>query len=296
MTKRDNILQELKELNSQLASYQPDQTYTIPNGYFEGLIGQVMLRIRALEAANAAEELKLLSPVLSRLSKSMPYTVPAGYFEQLEERLEKVTGSEENSSSVLNSLDKQMPYQVPAGYFDGLADRMLQAVQSTEYKTVQDETSAISPLLGNLKKEMPFQVPAGYFDSLATDIAAKETATEARVIAITSRSWFRYAAAAVVTGVVFLAGLLILNKQDNEAEAGMKVFSKVSKDIKPLNDTEQDDLVDFLDAGLTGSETAQVNTETKSKEIQQLLQDVSDEELKDFREQTEDVREVLMTN
>ena len=142
MTKRDNILQELKELNSQLASYQPDQTYTVPNGYFEGLIGQVMLRIRALEAANAAEELKLLSPVLSRLSKSMPYTVPAGYFDQLEERLEKVTGSEENSSSVLNSLDKQMPYQVPAGYFDGLADRILQAVQSTEYKTVQDVAGA----------------------------------------------------------------------------------------------------------------------------------------------------------
>ena len=63
-----------------------------------------------------------------------------------------------------------------------------------------------------------------------------------------------------------------------------------------MNDTEQDDLVDFLDAGLTGSETAQVNPETKSKEIQQLLQDVSDEELKDFREQTEDVGEVLMTN
>ena len=296
MTERDNILQELKELNSQLASYQTDQTYTVPAGYFDGLIAQVMLRIRALEAATAAEELKLLSPVLSGLSKSMPYTVPAGYFEQLEERLEKVTGSAENSSSILNGLDKQMPYQVPSGYFDGLAERMLQAVRTTEYKTVQDETNSISPLLGNLKKEMPFEVPAGYFDSLASTIAAKETATEAKVIAITSRSWFRYAAAAVVTGVVFLAGFLILNKQDNEAEAGMKVFSKVSRDIKPLNDTEQDDLVDFLDAGLTGSETAQVNTETKSKEIQQLLQDVSDEELKDFREQTEDVGEVLMTN
>lgn len=33
--------------------------------------------------------------------------------------------------------------------------------------------------------------------------AAKESATEAKVIAIISRSWFRYAAAAVVTGVVF---------------------------------------------------------------------------------------------
>jgi hypothetical protein len=190
-----------------------------------------------------------------------------------------------------------MPYQVPAGYFDGLAERMLQAVRTADHSTVQDETAAISPLLGSLKKEMPFHVPAGYFESLASDVAAKESATEAKVIAITSRSWFRYVAAAVVTGVVFLAGLFIMNKSENSSEEGIiEVLSDVSQDIKPLNDTEQDDLVDFLDAGLTGSETAQVNPETKSKEIQQLLQDVSDEELKDFREQTEDVGEVLMTN
>jgi len=294
MTEKDNILQELKELNSRLAGYQSGQTYTVPAGYFDGLIGQVMQRIRALETANASEELELLSPVLSRLSKSMPYTVPTGYFEQLDKRLEKVKGSDEHT--ILDTVDKQMPYQVPAGYFDGLAERMLQAVRTADHSTVQDETAAISPLLGSLKKEMPFHVPAGYFESLASDVAAKESATEAKVIAITSRSWFRYAAAAVVTGVVFLAGFLLLNRQDNDAEAGIKVFSKVLIDIKPLNDTEQDDLVDFLDAGLTGSETAQMNPETKSKEIQQLLQDVSEEELKDFREQTEDVGEVLMTN
>jgi len=292
MTEKDNILQELKALNSRLAGYQADQTFTVPAGYFEGLIARVMLRIRALEAANAAEELELLSPVLSRLSRSMPYTVPAGYFEQWEERVNKVLGAD----SVLDGMDKQMPYQVPAGYFDGLAERMLQIVRHADHSNVQDETAAISPLLGSLKKEMPYQVPAGYFSSLASDIAAKETATEAKVIAISSRSWFRYAAAAVVTGVVFLAGFLVLNKKDNQAEAGIKVFSKVSRDIKPLNDTQQDDLADFLDAGLTGSETAQVNPETKSKEIQKLLQDVSEEELKDFREQTEDVGEVLMTN
>ncbi len=294
MTEKDNILQELKELDSRLAGYQPGQTYTVPAGYFDGLIGQVMQRIRALETANASEELELLSPVLSRLSKSMPYTVPTGYFEQLDKRLEKVMGSDEHT--ILDTVDKQMPYQVPAGYFDGLAERMLQAVRTADHSTVQDETAAISPLLGSLKKELRFHVPAGYFERLASDVAAKESATEAKVIAITSRSWFRYAAAAVVTGVVFLAGFLLLNRQDNDAEAGIKVFSKVLIDIKPLNDSEQDDLVDFLDAGLTGSETAQVNPETKSKEIQQLLQDVSEEELKDFREQTEDVGEVLMTN
>ena len=47
---------------------------------------------------------------------------------------------------------------------------------------------------------------------------------------------------------------------------------------------------------MDGKETVQVKPDNKSKEMQQLLQDVSEEELKDFQEQTEDIEEVLMTN
>lgn len=258
MTQKDNILQELNELGSQLAGHQPSTTYAVPAGYFEGLIEQVMRRIRALEAVAAAEELEHLSPVLSKLSK-------------------------------------QMPYEVPAGYFDNIAERMVLATKDD--LAASEETASISPLLGSLKKEMPYSVPAGYFENLAGNIAAKESATQAKVISITRSSWFRYAAAAVVTGIVFLAGFLVFNKAD-EQQAGSKVFTKVSKDVKKLNDTQKDDLLDFLDAGMNGTETAQVNTDNKSKEIKQLLQDIPEEELKDFQEQTEDLGlgEISMTN
>ena len=63
-----------------------------------------------------------------------------------------------------------------------------------------------------------------------------------------------------------------------------------------MNDTQKDDLMDFIDAGMNGDETAQVNTDNKADEVKNLLKDVSDEELKDFQEQTEDVADVLMTN
>lgn len=258
MTQRDNILQELNELNSRLATNQPQNIYAVPAGYFEGLVDQVMRRIKALEAADAAEELGQLSPVLSRLSK-------------------------------------QMPYAVPEGYFKGLAERMVLVTKEGTGLNVQDETAGISPLLGGLKKEMPYSVPAGYFENLAGNIAAKEAATEAKVISITRRSWFRYAAAAVVAGIIFMAGFLLINKGNNNDAEG-QVLAKVSKDVKKLNDTQKDDLIDFLNAGMNGTETAQVSTDNKSKEIQQLLQDVSEEELKDFQQQSEDVEEVLMTN
>lgn len=293
MTLRDNILEELKALNSQLAGYPLQNAYTVPEGYFEGLIGQVMQRIRALEDAR---ELEALSPLLAQLSKQLPYQVPAGYFESLDLRIRQAIAAETANHSLPSGLSQESTYTVPAGYFDGLADRMLALVKNEGQASVQDETAAISPLLGSLKKQMPYEVPAGYFDRLASDMAAKESATEAKVIAISSRNWFRYAAAAVVTGVIFLAGFLLMNKNPEETENGVKVFAKVSDDIKKLNDTQNDDLMDFLDAGLTGSETAKVTPNKPSNEIQQLLQDVSEEELKDFREQTEDVGEVLMTN
>lgn len=295
MTLRDNILQELSALNSSLAKAPRQNTYTVPEGYFEGLASQLIQRIRAMESNDPTVELVALSPFVSGLPKRIPYLVPAGYFETLKERLELALQMDPVSIQ-LKDAGKQLPYEVPAGYFDNLAERMLHAVKTDAKQNSSEETALISPLLGQLRNQTPYQVPAGYFETLPGEIAAKEIATEARVIAITRRGWFRYAAAAVVTGVIFLLGFLIAgNRNGNEVAEG-KLFARTITDIKKLNDSQKDDLIDFLNAGLSGTETAQVNTDNKSTEIQQLLQDVSDEELKDFQEQSEDVREVLMTN
>jgi hypothetical protein len=259
MTQRDNILQELNELNSQLAGRHPENIFTVPAGYFEELTAKVLNRIRALEAVNAADELAHLSPVLSKLSKQMPYTVPGGYFEELTESvMQSVSGSSESISA-------------------------------------SEETAALSPLLGSLKKEMPYQVPQGYFDNLSAGMASKEDRPAAKVVSLSSRKWFSYAAAAVVTGAIVIAGFFLLNNSGETKEGG-KVFAKVTKDVKKLSDMQKDDLIDFLNAGMSGTETAQVNSDNKSKEIQQLLQDVSEAELKDFQEQTEDLEDVLMIN
>ena len=259
MTQRDNILQELNELGSQLANSSPENSYAVPAGYFVGLIGQVMSRIKAMEASNAADELGHLSPVLSRLSK-------------------------------------QLPYSVPDGYFEGLSEKLMQSVrESSDYQTVAEETGSISPLLAGLKKETPFTVPQGYFENLAAGAASKEAKQEAKIISITSRKWFRYAAAAVVAGIIFMAGLFIISNNNDKA-TGVKTLAKVSRDVKKLNETQKDDLIDFLDAGMNGTETAEINKPSSSKEVQQLLQDVSEEELKSFQQQTEDIEDVLMTN
>jgi hypothetical protein len=69
MTQKENILQELNELKSSLATVTPQNIYTVPVGYFEGLAAQVLNHIKAMEAKNAVEELGYLSPLLSNISR-----------------------------------------------------------------------------------------------------------------------------------------------------------------------------------------------------------------------------------
>lgn len=253
MTQKDNILEELKELNSNLINLQQN-VYAVPAGYFDGLAEQVLGRIKALEAA------------------------------------------ENVHSTYLDSFSKEIPYSVPAGYFENLAENMLQKIrEGNDHQTAQEEIATLSPLLSGLKKQMPYTVPAGYFETLSEKIIADENRPAAKVISFNSRIWIRYAAAAVVTGIIVLAGFLFFGNNGTD-EPGSKIMAKISRDVKKMNAEEQDDLIDFIDAGMNGKETAQEKNTNKSAEIQDLLKGVSDEELLDFQQQSEDIQAVLLVN
>ena len=96
----------------------------------------------------------------------------------------------------------------------------------------------------------------------------------------------------MITGLIVLAAFYFRN---SEKEPGVKVLAKVTRDVKKMNEVQKDNLLDFIDAGLSGEESAQESADKKS-EIKSLIQGVPDEELKVFQEQTEDIQDVLMTN
>jgi len=134
MTNRNDILNELKELGSNLTVNPLENIYSVPQGYFEGFASQVLARIKAMEAADAKEELGHLSPYLSGLSKTNPYRVPAGYFEGLEERLKSVVHV------------------------------------TSDFINADEELETLSPLLQRLKKENPYNVPQGYFENFSAPV------------------------------------------------------------------------------------------------------------------------------
>jgi len=125
MTQSNNILQELKELNSTLAGTSLPVPYSVPAGYFDELPGRMLNMVKQL-SQHSKDELAALSPLLSSLSKEMPFAVPAGYFESFD--TSSLTNSNHQSakeelesiSPVLNSISREMPYAVPAGYFDAI--------------------------------------------------------------------------------------------------------------------------------------------------------------------------------
>ena len=173
MATNNNIAKELQELDSSLVHLPQAATYTVPRGYFDTLAENILLRIKAMDANSSKEEAELLAPVFKHVPQQSPYTVAADYFANNEQPL-------------------------------------LDAVKGLS-QTPAEELESLSPLLSSLKKTNPYALPENYFEQISIPAIA-ETKTETKVIAISSRKWYRYAAAAVVTSVVAVSAFLFFGK------------------------------------------------------------------------------------
>jgi len=184
-------------------------------------------------------------------------------------------------SPLLSNISRQMPNDIPAGYFEGFAEKTMQLVrESNDYQTANEELETLSPLLSGLKKTMPYSVPQGYFESLAE----KTNKPAAKVVSISQRKWLRYAAAAVVTGVIVLAGFIYFNSR-NSVDPVEQPYAWVKKSIKKVDKADIDAFVTLADEDLTN--LARVATSpVKPDEIKELMKDVSDKELQDFLDET----------
>lgn len=243
MTQRDNILQELRELQSKLADHTPENIYSVPTGYFDGLVEEVLRRIRALEAENAVDELACLSPLLSKLSKKMPYTVPAGYFEGME-------------TSLISSV-------------------------STDGQSAKEELKTLSPLLSGLKKELPYSVPVGYFESLGENRASAKT--ETKIVSLGSRKWIRFAAAAVVTGIIVTTGYFFLSRDKVSVDSNSYKWVKVN--TKKVSTEKIDEFIQLTQEEKSGQGT--IAAVEKNLDIKELVKDIPEKEIQNLLNDTE---------
>lgn len=213
-------------------------------------------------------ELKEISPAVAGIGSGFTYHVPDGYFDGLAAAIlnriktEGLSAKDElqTLSPLLGGLSKKSPYQVPEGYFE------------------------MSPVLMQLKNKKTYAVPDGYFDNLAANVLNKvQDRKPAKVVSMnTGRRFMRYAAAAVVAGVMAVAGwFYFANTSTGVTGNGVAQVDGLSEDTK-ISDEE---IAKYLEAETLPVVTAATfpeNEEMTASDIKEMLSDVSDDELQQY--------------
>lgn len=114
MNRRKDIPNELKDIAPSLAGIDFQPTYKVPNGYFETLPEQIMLRIRLQDAGSAQEELEIIAPFLSGLSKKMPFSTPEGYFETLTPTIRGTENENREPARVVKMFQPRKTFRLAA--------------------------------------------------------------------------------------------------------------------------------------------------------------------------------------
>ena len=209
-------------------------------------------------SAEILEELNKVSPLLAGLEKKNVFSVPEGYFDML-------------TISILKNINTEAQIEtltVPEGYFENLSTNILNKIKSLNESPAQ-ELRALSPMLYSIQNENVFEVPAGYFRNLENDILDKIiTRPQTKVVELKKRdSIWRYAAAAVVTGVIGLSSLMMFNSRqsvishENDASVSstIKTTQQFKNEIATLSDEE---IIKYLET--TGTD---VDNETLAKSV-----------------------------
>lgn len=232
---------------------------------------------------NIESELMELAPVLAGQQQTVPYQVPVGYFETFPERMLGLVKSVEEIttlSPLLAGLSKKMPFSVPSGYFDQIAP----AIVKSEQVATGDSEIETGSILQTASRKVPYQVPIGYFEqfpeNMAHKVSLQDTGTGAKVISI-GRSWFRYAAAAVVAGVLVLAGWFYFQPASENPGITPAFAKQLETEMQQISD---DAILEYTNptSSIYYGTAANQADELSDSDVHDLLGDVSDEALQNY--------------
>lgn len=162
------------------------------------------------------QELESISPLLAQIPKVNVFRVPENYFGELAEKLALfifINKNQPYSESIEARIHS--PLKVPEGYFETLSDRILAKIKNSETQNEEDELKHDFPILHSLKGKNVFIVPQNYFQNLSSEILKKiSNKPTAKIISISTK-WWKYAAAAGVTGIIAFSSFFLFNNPQN---------------------------------------------------------------------------------
>jgi len=196
----------------------------------------------------------------------------------------EITEELEQIGTELARLSPTLPYTVPSGYFQSFPEIMLRRIRSADTSEAMQELKEISPVLAGMDKKMPFSVPPGYFENMPLNIPSGQK--PARVIALQSSRFFRYAAAAIVVGIISLVGWFIASRPDTAAEQYASAGNSATQVIDNIADISDSEISEFVDAGslIYTVDPPELSGELRTEDLTLMLAEVSDDDLEKYLE------------
>lgn len=181
------------------------------------------------------------------------------------------------------------PYKVPENYFERLEVTIIQRVRALEAPDPASELEILSPLLGGLNKKMPFSSPPGYFDTLEKSIVTGDKKAPGKVMAMSAPGRiFRFAAAAVIVGLIATALLLYVNQPPVNPHSSLAVVDSTGQNelFGKVDQYSDEELAAFVDdyATLPVNQGLAAEGEIEGEDIRLILAEVSDQELEAYQE------------
>jgi hypothetical protein len=302
----DAFITKPEDLSALISKSDKQVPFDVPDGYFETFAEKLIQKIKITETNSFSEEMKDISSLLSTIEKRDFYRTPDGYFENFAEKLirlikakEADSASEElgNLSPLLNQLSRKSPFSIPDGYFSELSNNAISGAKAVEF--VNDELENLSPLMNELKNIHVYKAPEGYFENLSQIVFSKiKDPHQAKVISFNKRkSWLRYAAAAVVIGVIATSTLFVFNHKFNP-----KSFAYAKIDDNQLTDSlhiaNDEDILSYMQSHnipMTDTSNSVASLDLNDNDADDMLADVSDNELQQYVNDNYGIKE-LTTN
>lgn len=135
MEKKDDIVNELKQLAPTLAGLEKRNFYTVPNGYFAEFKANMLAQVKA---SGVELELKDVAPALLNVERKAAKEVPAGYFSSFSKDLLKQIRTAEVGEELsviapkLAATPKQHNLSIPANYFAQFPEGVMRQIQNAE--------------------------------------------------------------------------------------------------------------------------------------------------------------------
>lgn len=264
-----------------LKQVNPNNPFTVPIGYFEGLEQQIMssIKLEELKKNNApahgfivpknyfdelSDNINTRIKIEEAINTEAPgFTVPENYFEEL-------AGNIQARINIEEALDKEANgFAIPESYFENLQQQIQSRVFVEEALNNQDDS---------------FAVPHEYFNQLTEDILNKTTRQrepEKRKVGVVrqlfSSTAMKYATAACLTLAVGGTILLTRNGSNSAADQHNQSFLHKSLSVIPIGDIQNylKMNVDATDTRTLIDESKQVNADNLSNDLQDELDTTS---------------------